>query len=75
MTTMEAANFLKVSEPQMRLMGLRGDVPSIKFGKLRRYRQEDLERFVRAHLVNAPSGLDGAGYPADNAPEEAASRS
>jgi excisionase family DNA binding protein len=52
-TLREAASYLGVTERRMRRAVERREVPFTKIGKLVRFRQADLDKFIEANLVPA----------------------
>ncbi len=59
MTISEAAVFLNLKISKLRSLVFRKEIPFLKFGRLVRFRAQDLEEWVLAHR-SAPSGFSHA---------------
>jgi excisionase family DNA binding protein len=65
LTGKEIADALKISKALAYRLIARGEIPSLRFGRVVRVRTEDLEQFIEAHRTGSGSGvsdprLDGA---------------
>ena len=56
LTDQEVATFLAVQPDTVRRRAARGDLPSIRLGRLLRFRQEDVEAWVAGH--RAPTSFE-----------------
>jgi excisionase family DNA binding protein len=50
MTLNEVKDILHVSESTVKKMAARGDIPSVKIGRARRFRPEDISRYISLNL-------------------------
>ena len=57
LTSREAAELLRLSEPMLRKLRRQGKLPFLKFGRAVRFRREDLELFTERHVLNRESGM------------------
>lgn len=47
----DAAHYLSVSSEWLRVRERKGDIPSVRLGTAVRFRPEDLDAYIEAHLV------------------------
>ncbi len=52
LTAIEIAGRLDISKGQAYTLMQRGEIPSVRFGRITRVRSEDLEEFIRANRVS-----------------------
>lgn len=55
LTVREAAGYLKVSDSTMRRWIVEGRIPTVKLGRLRRIRSDDLQKAINSGLKASPS--------------------
>ena len=49
MTTSEVVEMLRLSQSTVKKKAARGEIPSVKMGRARRFRQEDIFRYISDH--------------------------
>ncbi len=58
MTVAEVADILQCSERAVAAWRASGELGSVKMGRLRRYRPEDVEEFIRVRMQGRPEEIE-----------------
>ncbi|HXX73650.1 MAG TPA: helix-turn-helix domain-containing protein [Nitrospiraceae bacterium] len=60
MTLQEVSDLLRVSQSTVKKKSARGEIPSVKIGRARRFRPEDVYRYISANTRQSGGTHDAA---------------